>query len=356
LDEVSETAVGRRSVGRNISGISRAYVTKVGIKQLANLKTARSIHDDDEILDPCEESILINLPRGSSPSLLPTLTTLSIYFIGKDKMKSPMFLSLVVGVATIQDAASFGVISPVGRQQRTQIGRPLFMSTEDEIKFSSPEQKKDAVGYLVADDEWEGLGMELTEAISRTISEDMKQNAREFLGKEDYKVGDISKEIDSRVKEQLAKLRGKEEYELGDFSLAMDELSKSMVEEYTGKPYEFGDLSTNIDAKVKESTAKFCGKDSYEFGDLSVEVDRRVQERVGDFTGKDNYEFGDVAREVENRREEWAKEFLGEDAAANYEFGDLTKKSISNWTGKDDYQFGDITKKLAGNLFGKKKK
>jgi hypothetical protein len=42
------------------------------------------------------------------------------------------------------------------------------------------------------------------------IVEDMKKNCREFLGKEDYKLGDITKEVDTRVKGEIANLRGKE--------------------------------------------------------------------------------------------------------------------------------------------------
>lgn len=38
----------------------------------------------------------------------------------------------------------------------------------------------------------------------------MKKNCREFLGKEDYKLGDITKEVDTRVKGEIALLRGKE--------------------------------------------------------------------------------------------------------------------------------------------------
>lgn len=90
-------------------------------------------------------------------------------------------------------------------------------------------------------------------------------------------MGDISKQVDVRVKEELAKARGKEEYELGDFVLAMDEAAKKMTEELTGKPYEMGDLSTVIDTKVKETVSSFCGKDTYEFGDLSNEIDKRVK-------------------------------------------------------------------------------
>jgi hypothetical protein len=48
--------------------------------------------------------------------------------------------------------------------------------------------------------------------------------------------------------------------------MAMDEMSKSMTEELTGKPYEAGDLSIELDKRIKESVADFCGKDEYEVG------------------------------------------------------------------------------------------
>lgn len=150
-------------------------------------------------------------------------------------------------------------------------------------------------------------------------------------------------------------MRGKEEYELGDFVFAMDELSKNITEDLTGKPYEAGDLSIELDRRIKDAVAKYCGKEEYEFGDLSKEVAARVQSRVEEFTGKP-YEFGDVTRAVENRRREWVKDFLGEEAAANYQFGDITKKFITGFTGKSDYQFGDVSKKVLGNLFGKRKR
>ena len=66
-------------------------------------------------------------------------------------------------------------------------------------------------------------------------------------------------------------------------------------------------------------------------------------------------QFGDISREIENRRKAWVKDYLGEEAAKNYQFGDITKKALSQFTGKDDYQFGDATKKILGDLFGKKK-
>jgi|TARA_B100000524_G_scaffold107696_1_gene52056 hypothetical protein len=44
------------------------------------------------------------------------------------------------------------------------------------------------------------------------------------------------------------------------------------------------------------------------------------------------------------------------DLGKEYVFGDITKKAVSDFTGKDEYQFGDISKKLMDNLFGKRKR
>ena len=83
----------------------------------------------------------------------------------------------------------------------------------DKIEFESEETKKQAVGNLVADDEWMGVSMELGEVVRMAVLEDLKKNARDFLGKEEYKLGDISKQVDTRVKEEIANLRGKDECE-----------------------------------------------------------------------------------------------------------------------------------------------
>lgn len=223
-----------------------------------------------------------------------------------------------------------------------------------DITFKTEEEKTAAVGNLVADDEWAGLTMELSEIIRRAVVEDIKSNAREFLGKDDYQVGDISKEIDSRVKGEVARLRNKEDYELGDFVFAMDEMSKNLTEQLTGKPYETGDLSIELDKRIKKAVAQFCGEEEYEFGMLTAEIAKRVDERVTEFLGKP-YEFGDISRAVENRRKEWVKNFLGAEAAENYQFGDLTKKLITSYTGKSEYKFGDLSKKVLGNIFNKGK-
>ena len=111
-----------------------------------------------------------------------------------------------------------------------------------------------------------------------------------------------------------------------------------MTEELTGKPYEAGDLSIELDKRVKGAVAGYCGTDEYQFGDLSKEIDQRVKNRVSDYIGKDEYEFGDISKEIENKRREWVKGYLGEDAAKEYQFGDLTTKVFKNFTGNDDYQ------------------
>ena len=52
--------------------------------------------------------------------------------------------------------------------------------------------------------------MELSELVRLAIVEDVKAKTRDFLGKEDYKMGDLSKEVDARVKSEVAKMRGKD--------------------------------------------------------------------------------------------------------------------------------------------------
>ena len=41
-----------------------------------------------------------------------------------------------------------------------------------------------------------------------------------------------------------------------------------MTEKMTGKPYETGDLSIELDKRVKSKVAEFCGNEEYAFGDL----------------------------------------------------------------------------------------
>jgi len=231
---------------------------------------------------------------------------------------------------------SFQVIGPSAHRYPMGVSTTSVLRAEESAEQS---EKAEKVGNLVADDEWEGLTIELTELVRIAVLEDLKKKSRDFLGKDDYAVGDFTKELDNKVKTEIANFRGKEEYELGDFVLAMDEASKKMTEQLTGKPYEAGDLSKELDSRIKNAVADYCGKEEYEPGDLTREVSTRVKGRVEEFIGKE-YELGDISREIENRRRTWVNDFLGQEAAANYVFGDITKKAVSNFTGKDDYEFG----------------
>ena len=96
-------------------------------------------------------------------------------------------------------------------------------------------QEIEEVGNLVADDEWLGLTMELAIVMRSAVRESTKGAVREFTGSDEYKVGDISKEMDARIKDEVAKLRGKDEYELGDLSIALDGLVKEEVKKLSGK-------------------------------------------------------------------------------------------------------------------------
>ena len=86
------------------------------------------------------------------------------------------------------------------------------MIVGETTKFT-PEEVEE-VGNLVEDDEWLGLGMELAIVLRSAIRESVKGQVREFVGSDDYQVGDLSKEADARVKDAVAQMRGKDEYEV----------------------------------------------------------------------------------------------------------------------------------------------
>jgi hypothetical protein len=149
-------------------------------------------------------------------------------------MKSPFFVFLTAAVisrqtSSIPQALAFTLpfttgganqrlsFRPIHHEHdrytsyRTSLYRPLFSTTNpsdeelesvmEKTKLSQEEIQK--VGNLVADDEWMGLGMELSEIIRCAVLEEVKKNTADFIGKDDYKIGDITKEIDNRVKVRL---------------------------------------------------------------------------------------------------------------------------------------------------------
>jgi hypothetical protein len=88
----------------------------------------------------------------------------------------------------------------VPRRVSFTITRPLHASQQQEPEDDSQLQamlaqwepeKITQVGNLCADDEWMGLSMELTELVRVAVIEEVKKNARDFLGKDNYKVRNI---------------------------------------------------------------------------------------------------------------------------------------------------------------------
>ena len=96
------------------------------------------------------------------------------------------------------------------RLARPWVGR-LAESASDEAPGALATTEK--IGNLVADDEYLGLSMELAELVRTAVVEDLKKTTRELIGKDDYKIGDISKAVDAKVKSAVAEMRGKEECE-----------------------------------------------------------------------------------------------------------------------------------------------
>mmetsp|Transcript_42804 Transcript_42804/g.126802 ORF Transcript_42804/g.126802 Transcript_42804/m.126802 type:complete len:345 (-) Transcript_42804:130-1164(-) len=209
------------------------------------------------------------------------------------------------------------------------------------------------VGNLAEDDEWLGFGMEMAIVMRSAIRESIKGSVKDFIGKEEYELGDLSIEADKRVKAAVAEMRGKPSYELGDLSIAIDQIAKDEVAKLAGKApgeYEFGDLSIEIDKRVKAAAADFAGKETYEAGDLSRAISSKTADAVAEFTGRDAYAFGDISKEIDRRRGEWVKSYL---QTEDYKFGDITTKFIRDFTGKQDYQFGDLTKAAVAGFTGK---
>jgi len=109
-------------------------------------------------------------------------------------------------------------------------------------------------------------------------------------------------------------------------------------------------VGTELDKRLKRAVV---GDENYQFGDLTKLA-------VSGFTGKQSYQFGDITRSLlekakaptyklsnEGRyKEEVEQELtvLEKDVANEYQFGDLTKRAVSTFTGKKSYQFGDIAR------------
>lgn len=138
----------------------------------------------------------------------------------------------------------------------------------------------------------------------------------------DYEPGDLSKEIDTRVKQKVAEFAGKDSYEFGKFAAAdcdqyigLDRLLRQIE-----RPNEYISLHLTHNIRLNSPST----------GDLSKELDKRIKVRVEEFTGAGEYKFGDISRAVLDRRKDWIKSLLGKEAAENYVFGKLMQPTPLN--------------------------
>jgi hypothetical protein len=77
--------------------------------------------------------------------------------------------------------------------------------------------------------------MELPELVRIAIRKKIKTKLRDFVGKDEYRVGDISNTLDGQIKDEVASLRDKPEYEPGDLTGALDTLAKWEASRLFGK-------------------------------------------------------------------------------------------------------------------------
>ena len=184
---------------------------------------------------------------GSSRSIIHAYVEIVVHHLSSSTMPgftcttSSLALLAAVLSANLRSSSAFSLRLVVVPSQSYQVAtRPtptcLFASYLDSLdskalaevdaamKAMPAEERKEKIGKLIEDDEWLGLAVEMTEAVRSAIVQDVKKKQKavadgvkgkttEFIGKDEYKVGDIAKTLDAKVKQEIANLRGKEECE-----------------------------------------------------------------------------------------------------------------------------------------------
>lgn len=186
-------------------------------------------------------------------------------------------------------------------------------------------------------------------------------------GGKGYRVGDLTRGVMRRFQGRVASLTGKDSYRLGDLTLWLDGQAKERVGRFTATNQT---AANNADADGG----------SYRFGDVSKELVRRLQE--GDYTQDDLVLFLKIAvtvginvtpvarvlpvrvlldllnltleasiaqsvtervvSTITNEVDARMKHMVTGDR--NYQVGDLTRRAVARWAGKDKYEFGDLTR------------
>ena len=99
----------------------------------------------------------------------------------------------IVGSASTSTSSSAGRHAPSSSRstrlhESTAEGEDAMAEADAALKSMPAEEQKEKIGNLVADDEWMGLSMEITELVRTAIIEDVKAKTSDFIGKDEYKV------------------------------------------------------------------------------------------------------------------------------------------------------------------------
>lgn len=212
---------------------------------------------------------------------------------------------------------------------------------------------------------------------------------------------DLADGVVGTFQSNVNQLTGKSAYEFGDLSRYVEQQAKDGLATLNKKTQE-GILG--LDQAVKAKVCLFTGKGSYQVGDISREVIRRFLE--GEYTMEDIWLFlkivaiiglnikpiaamlpvrvltdllevstaqalgdkvaGVLTNEIELRLQQWMilgeKEKLVSVVSSNVNMkgltemgqsavaGQLAKKALSDFTGKEDSHFGDVIRKIWGGM------
>lgn len=136
-------------------------------------------------------------------------------------LDAPKSSTAFVAVPATRPLASTPLYSTKSEKEAKDIDEnAIFADADATVKKLSEEQQDREVRSLVAEDEWNGLAMEMTRVIGKAIIEDakkkkdkLKNKTDTFMGTDDYSTSDVLNALDQKVKSEVANLRGKEECE-----------------------------------------------------------------------------------------------------------------------------------------------
>jgi hypothetical protein len=160
------------------------------------------------------------------------------------------------------------------------------------------------------------------------------------------------KSIDNKVKDSIAKMSGKETYEFGDLSKLLDQIAKDKVNNFTGKQeYSVGDVTKEILRRATSGEYKL--DDIILLFKILLALGAELNPVVSILPVKLLVEILDysIVSDISNKLIDSASRELDQrmkkavTGDANYKIGDVTKKAIMKYIGKDNYSFGDITRK-----------